>query len=175
MKIRKEELKDYDVVHQLIKNAFADEQFTNHKEHFLVEKLRKSAAFVPDLSIVAEIQHEIIGYILLTEIKIIGRDNQQTKALAMAPVAVLKEYRGKGIGGKLIEAAHQIARELHYGSVILLGHENYYPKFGYTMTKNYGIELSFGAPDANCMLIELTENALQNVQGIVEYPKEFYE
>ena len=47
--------------------------------------------------------------------------------------------------------------------------------FGYEMTKNYSIKLPFDVPDENCMLIELTENALENVNGIVEYPKEFYE
>ena len=93
----------------------------------------------------------------------------------MAPIAVLKDYHGKGIGGKLILEAHQKAKELQYDSVILLGHEKYYPKFGYKMTKKYGIKLPFDVPDENCMLIELTEDALKNSNGMVEYPKEFYE
>ncbi|WP_461533942.1 GNAT family N-acetyltransferase [Sinomicrobium sp.] len=99
----------------------------------------------------------------------------QKTSLALAPVAVLKKYQGKGIGGKLIEEAHRKAKELGFDSVILLGHEKYYPKFGYEMTKNYGIKLPFEVPDENCMLIKLTENALKDITGIVEYPKEFYE
>ena len=43
------------------------------------------------------------------------------------------------------------------------------------MTKKYGIKLPFEVPDENCMLIELTENALENINGTVEYPMEFYE
>lgn len=175
MNIRKEEIKDYNEVFKLIENAFKDEQYTDHKEQFLVERLRKSESFVPELSLVAEIDNQIIGYILLTKIKIVNKNSQETTSLALAPVAVLKEYQGKGIGGSLIRKAHEIAKELKFGSIILLGHEKYYPKFGYEMTKKYGIKLPFDVPDENCMLIELTENALKDITGIVEYPKEFYE
>src|SRR5690606_35046043 len=138
MNIRKEETKDYIEVFNLIKNAFENEVFTDHKEQFLVERLRKVESFVPELSLVAEIDEKIVGYVLLTKIKIINQDIQKT-TLALATIAVLKEYQGKGIGGKLIEEAHKRAKDLGFDSVILLGHEKYYPKFGYTMTKNYGI------------------------------------
>ncbi|MGJ1285086.1 GNAT family N-acetyltransferase [Sphingobacterium spiritivorum] len=174
MNIRKEENKDHKAVFHLIENAFENEVYTDHKEQFLVERLRKSESFVPELSLVAEIDGELVGYVLLTKIKIINNDLQAT-SLALAPIAVLKKYQGTGIGGKLILEAHQRAKELGFGSVILLGHEKYYPKFGYKMTKDYGIKLPFEVPDENCMLIELIEDALKDVAGIVEYPKEFYE
>ena len=175
MNIRKEEKKDYKKVFSLIENAFKDEVYTDHKEQYLVERLRNSASFIPELSLVAEIDDEIVGYILLTKIKIINDNLQVSESLALAPVAVLKRYQGKGIGGKLILEAHRKSKELGFKSVILLGHEKYYPKFGYEMTKKYGIKLPFNVPDENCMLIELTENALKDVSGTVEYPKEFYE
>lgn len=175
MNIRKEEKKDYNKVFSLIENAFKDVVYTDHKEQYLVERLRNSASFIPELSLVAEIDDEIVGYILLTKIKIINDNLQASESLALAPVAVLKRYQGKGIGGKLILEAHRKSKELGFKSVILLGHEKYYPKFGYEMTKKYGIKLPFDVPDENCMLIELTENALKDVSGTVEYPKEFYE
>jgi predicted N-acetyltransferase YhbS len=80
-----------------------------------------------------------------------------------------------GIGGKLIEQSHRIARDLGFKSVILLGHEKYYPKFGYLRADNFGIELPFQVPKENCMAIELTESGLKGVSGMVEYPKEFNE
>lgn len=175
MNIRKEEIKDYDDVFKLIENAFKDEEFSDHQEQFLVERLRKSESFIPELSLVAEMDNQIVGYILLTKIKIINVNFEEAISLALAPVAVLKKYQGKGIGGQLIVKAHKIAKDLNFNSVILLGHENYYPKFGYEMSNKYGIKLPFDVPDENCMLIELTENALKNINGIVEYPKEFYE
>lgn len=174
MNIRKEERKDYKEVFKLIENAFKGEKFTDHKEQFLVERLRKSESFIPELSLVAEIDEQIVGYILLTKIKIIENNSKVTSSLALAPVAVLKNFQGMGIGAGLIKKAHEVAKKLNYGSIILLGHEKYYPKFGYKIMKNYGIKLPFDVPDENCMLIELTDNALENVQGMVEYPNEFY-
>lgn len=171
--IRKEEEKDFKIVFDLIQRAFEKEQFTDHQEQFLVERLRSSEAFVPELSLVAEIDGEIAGYILLTKLKIIADDRKETESLALAPVAVLPEYQGKGIGGQLILAAHQKATELGFHSIILLGHSGYYPRFGYEMAKKFGIKLPFDVPDENCMAIELNENALQHASGTVQYPKEF--
>lgn len=175
MIIRKEQTKDYQEVFNLIEEAFKDQEFTDHKEQFLVERLRNSKSFVPELALVAQIENKIVGYILLTKITIRNDKGQETPSLALAPIAVLKKYQGKGIGAQLIQKAHQRARELHFGSVIVLGHQNYYPKFGYKTTNQYGIKLPFEVPFENCMLIEIVENALKNVHGVVGYPKEFYQ
>ena len=172
--IRQEEEKDHQNVFQLIEEAFKSMEHSDHQEQFLVERLRKSESFIPELSLVAEIDKQIVGYILLTKIKIIENNSKVTSSLALAPLAVLKNFQGMGIGAGLIRKAHEVAKKLNYGSIILLGHEKYYPKFGYKMIKNYGIKLPFDVPDENCMLIELTDNALENVQGMVEYPTEFY-
>ena len=90
-------------------------------------------------------------------------------------MSVLPEFQGNGIGRMLIEKAHQKAKELGYKSIVLLGHENYYPRFGYRQTDKYGIKLPFEVPKENCMVVELVKNGLQGISGIVEYPKEFNE
>ena len=59
------------------------------------------------------------------------------------------DFQGQGIGGALIREAHEIARRLGHGSVVLLGHEGYYPRFGYEMCRDYGIRLPFEVPDEN--------------------------
>lgn len=146
---------------------------SDHTEQFLVARLRKSPDFVPELSIVAEIEGKIVGYILLSKIKIENGDSE-FPSLALAPVAVLKDFQNKGIGLALIQYAHEKAKELGFDSIILLGHENYYPKFGYKKASLFHIKLPFEVPDENCMAIELQENALKNVSGIVVYPKEFF-
>jgi len=171
--IRTEVKQDFKAVFEVIKNAFENEEYSDHKEHYLVERLRSSDAFVPELSLVAEVKNEIVGYILLTKIDIVDANANRYNSLALAPVAVLQTFQGNGIGGKLIETAHKKAKDLGFGSVVLLGHESYYPRFGYKRTKEFGIKLPFNVPDANCMAIELNENSLQDVNGIVQYPKEF--
>lgn len=172
--IREENPEDYPAVFDLIERAFRDEKYTDHQEHFLVERLRKSDAFVPGLSLVCELDNRIIGYILLTELKI-KNSKEEITSLGLAPVAVLPEFQGKGIGGKLIETAHEKAKALGYTSIILLGHEKYYPKFGYRLADEFGISLPFDVPKENCMAIELQPGALKNSQGEVVYPKAFFE
>jgi len=170
--IRREETSDHKAVFNLIEKAFENEIYSDHQEQLLVERLRKSATFVPELALVAEVDGKVVGYILLTKVQIVNEHTRAT-SLALAPVAVLPTYQGKGIGGRLIGAAHEKATELGFGSVIVLGHKDYYPRFGYRPAGNYGIKLPFDVPAENCMAIELVEGALDNVSGVVEYPHEF--
>ena len=172
MKIRQENSNDFKEVLDLVEESFKDEAFTDHQEQFLVERLRKSEAFIPELSMVAEVDGKIVGHILVTKLKIKNKTNE-FDSLALAPVSVLPEFQGKGIGGKLILESHRKAKDLGYKSIVILGHEKYYPRFGYQQADKYGIELPFEVPKENCMVIELVENGLEGVTGMVEYPKEF--
>ena len=174
MIIRQEKGADHTKVFDLIKNAFQTEEQSGHREQFLVKRLRHSNSFIPELSLVAEIDKKIVSFILLTKIKIVNNHKEEFPSLALAHLAVLRSHQKKGIGEHLIRSAHKKATELEFGSVILLGHENYYPRFGYQMTSKYSIILPFDVPDENCMLIELAEGALKNINEIVEYPQEFY-
>ncbi|WP_431244628.1 GNAT family N-acetyltransferase [Flavobacterium sp. P21] len=174
IKIRQERKDDFESVFQLIEKAFEKEEYSDHKEQFLVERLRKSEAFIPELSIVAETENKIIGHILFTKLQI-KNESQTFHSLALAPVSVLPEFHGKGIGSKLIFHGHEIAKKLGYKSVILLGHQDYYPRFGYELCKKYNIKMPFEVPAENCMVISLTEDGLSNVSGEVVYPSAFFE
>ena len=174
IKIRKEQASDYQDVFHLIEKAFKNMELSDHKEQFLVQRLRKSDSFIPELSIVAVKENIIVGHILLTKLKIKNK-KKEFESLALAPVSILPEFQNMGIGGKLIIQSHKIAKDLGFKSVILLGHEKYYPKFGYLQADKFGIELPFEVPKENCMALELTESGLNGVSGIVEYAKEFNE
>lgn len=171
--IRQEVPSDHPVVFQLIEKAFRDKVHSDKKEQILVERLRNGESFIPELSLVAEADHRIVAYILLTEIQITGAGGTIT-SLALAPVAVLPAFQGIGIGGALIAKAHIIAKDLGYESVIVLGHETYYPKFGYRSLHHFKLSLPFDAPPENCMAIELVPGALKNKSGTVVYPDEFF-
>lgn len=172
--IRQEVKEDYLAVFHLIENAFKNQDYSDHTEHFLVERLRKSSSFIPELSLVATYNEKIVGHILLTKITI-QNSEQSFDSLALAPVTVLPEYQQRGIGGDLIRTAHQVAKNLGHQSVLLIGHETYYPKFGYQGAHTFGITVPFEVPKENCMAIELTKDSLKNVTGNVNYPKEFME
>ncbi|MEZ4939313.1 MAG: N-acetyltransferase [Saprospiraceae bacterium] len=171
--IRVENPEDHAAVFQVVEEAFKTMEFSDHDEQFLVERLRKSPAFVPELSLVAEYDHEVIGHILLTRITIKNGD-QVFESLALAPVSVKPAFQRKGVGGKLILEAHKRAKALGFQSIILLGHADYYPRFGYEPTSKYGIKLPFEVPEEHCMVLALTENGLDGVHGMVEYPEAFF-
>lgn len=167
LEIRKETQKNYDEVYDLIKTAFKTAKHSDGNEHDLVVALRKSNNFIPDLSLVAIEDHKIVGYILFTKIKI-----GDYEEIALAPLAVLPQYQRKGIGRKLIESGHKIAKELGYNYSVVLGSENYYSKFNYVPAILYGIKTPFEVPNENFMAIKLNDANLK-LEGTVEYAKEF--
>lgn len=134
-----------------------------------MNRLRKSEAFIPELSLVAEIDGKIVGQVLFSKIKV-----GDTVQVALAPVSVLPEYQGKGIGGMLIKEGHSIAKNLGYEFSILLGHPTYYPKFGYLPASGFGIKAPFDVPDEAFMAINL-KGLDTKLNGMVEYAKEFFE
>lgn len=172
IQIRQEKSADYSKVRGVIKQAFDRVLFSDHQEHVLVEGLRVSNAFIPELSLVATHQDEVVGHILLTKI-VITQPGIELESLALAPVSVLPDYQKMGIGGALINHAHECAKKLGFRSVVLLGHADYYPRFGYKKASAFGIKLPFNAPDEHCMAIELVPDGLKGVSGMVEYPEAF--
>ena len=117
---------------------------------------------------------DIIINILLTKVEIVSESEVHT-SLAVAPLAVLPEYQNRGIGGMLLKEAHKRAAALGYGTAVLLGHKDYYPRFGYRKAEDYGIKFPFDVPSEYCQVIELIPNALEGINGIVRYPAVFFE
>ncbi len=109
MVIRKETTKDHAEVYQLIKEAFETAEHTDGSEQDLVCALRKSDAFIADLSLVAEISGEIAGHILFTKARV-----GNAEVVALAPLSVKPVYQRQGVGTALIKEGHRIAKELGY-------------------------------------------------------------
>ncbi|MGE8054647.1 GNAT family N-acetyltransferase [Bacillus mycoides] len=171
--IRQEQQNDCSKTEEVVQQSFLNEEFSDKKEHELVKRIRECDAFIPELSIVA-VDEEIVGHIMLSKIKI-EQDGTSVESLALAPVSVARGHQKKGIGGKLIVAALEKAKELGHESVVVLGHPEYYPKFGFKKASDWNIKAPFEVPDEVFMVIELGENALQGVEGIVQYSSAFAE
>ncbi|MGG0650468.1 N-acetyltransferase [Bacillus mycoides] len=171
--IRQEQKNDYRKTEEVVKEAFLNEEFSDKKEHELVKRIRECDAFIPELSIVA-VDEEIVGHIMLSKITI-EQDGTTVDSLALAPVSVAPSHQKKGIGGKLIGAALEKAKEPGYGSVVVLGHPEYYPKFGFKKASEWNIKAPFEVPEEVFMVMELTENALEGVEGVVQYSSAFAE
>ena len=167
MRIRQEMPQDYVSVYRLIQSAFASAEHSDGNEQDLVVALRKSNAFVPSLSLVAEREGRIAGHILFTKAKV-GKDS----VLVLAPLSVHPAFQRQGIGAALIKEGHTIARNLGYPYSLVLGSEFYYPRFGYLPALQFGVQVPQGIPSANFMAIKLLENA-PSLSGSVVYAKEF--
>lgn len=167
VEIRQETKKDYEEVYNVVKIAFETAEHSDGNEQDLVVALRNSSSYIPELSLVAIQDNKIVGYILFTKIKI-----GEFEELALAPLAILPEYQKQGIGKKLIEKGHQIAKHLGFHFSLVLGSEYYYPRSGYVPAIQYGIKPPFEVPNENFMAIKLNDFD-KEITGTVEYAREF--
>ncbi len=167
LEIRKETENDYKEVYNVVKTAFETAEHSDGNEQDLVNELRNSDNFIPELSLVAIENNKIVGYILFTKIEL-GNNTE----IALAPLAVLPEYQKQGVGSKLIEEGHKIAKKLGYHFSIVLGSEKYYPKFGYVPAIQYEIEAPFDVFSENFMAKKLNDTNTE-IKGVVRYAKEF--
>jgi predicted N-acetyltransferase YhbS len=165
--VRPEQQEDLGNIFELNKLAFGQDN-----EARLVELLRTAPGYVPGLSLVATSEEGLVGHILFSKIFVVSGDARY-ETLALAPMSVHPSYQKQGVGGRLITQGLEKARDLGFGSVIVLGHEHYYPKFGFVPASRWGIRAPIDVPDNVFMAMELSPGSLKNITGIVEYPVEF--
>jgi putative acetyltransferase len=159
---------DRDIVAIRVLNTLA---FKREKEAKLVEAIRASEFFVPELSLVA-VTNEVIGHILFSIISI-ETSNRSVPTLGLAPMAVRPEYQNQGVGSALVREGLKKCEELGFEHVVVLGHPNFYPKFGFRPAKTKGIEPPFQVPDEVFMVYEIKSGSLNDINGKVKYPPAF--
>ncbi len=148
--------------------------FGRPEEGRLVEKLRATPEFDARLSLVAEAEGEIVGHALFFPLTIQAEESQYP-SLGLGPVAVLPDFQKQGIGSALIEAGLQTAKTMGYNASIVLGHPDYYPRFGYQPASRWGIRCQWDVPAEVFMALELNEGALEGKAGLAVYHKAFNE
>jgi len=146
--------------------------FKQPNEGKMVIELRKNPLFISKLSIVAKYNEIVVGHVLFFPIKIRSKSKIST-SLSLAPMAVHPDFQNKGIGGKMVKEGFKIAKNLGFNSVIVVGHPNYYPRFGFKPASKWGITLPFDVPDKAFLAVELQKDGLKNCSGVVEYPSEY--
>ncbi len=165
--IRPEAPEDVDSIHYVNKQAFGQEN-----ESELIKKIRNRGALI--ISLVAIQDGEIVGHIAFSP-AVIESGISNFEAIALAPMAVLPACQRKGIGLQLVQAGLEECRRLGYEIVVVLGHPEYYPCFGFALARPKGIECEFEVPDEAWMVLELREGALVGRRGMVKFQPEFRE
>lgn len=164
IEIRKEEPQDRDAVHNLNLAAF-----DSGPEAALVDNLRTSCKDY--LAFVALEDGAVVGYILFTPTTI---DGSNVMGMGLAPMAVLPSHQRKGIGSQLVRYGLEHLRQSGCPFVIVLGHPEYYPRFGFEVASKYRLLCQWeGVPDEAFMVAVADDSALPRAGGVVRYRGEF--
>jgi len=143
--------------------------FGGPAEADIVDELRDSAG---SISLVAIVDDRIAGHIFFTPVSIDGVAPLGA-SVGLAPLAVLPELQRRGIGSTLVRAGLDACRSAGYGIVVVLGHPEYYPRFGFLPSSRAGLVCEFPVSPEAFMALELVPGALAAVRGMVRYHPRF--
>ena len=166
MAIRLETHWDHDPVRRLLTAAFG-----RSAEARLVDELRESDSFVPNLCLVAEQNSVIVGHILFSHVTL--EADPAAQVLALAPVAVYPAFQGRGIGSALIREGLSRAEARGEPLVVVLGHPDYYPRFGFVPASSLGIESPWPDIPDEAFMAKPLSSYRQDMRGVVRYPAAF--
>lgn len=153
IQIRQERQEDFQQVRDLVREAFALAEHSDGDEHNLIERIRLSSGYIPELSLVAVAGDFVLGHVMFSKISV-----GQSEAVALAPLAVRFGKQREGIGKLLVMAGHGLARKMGYPCSVVLGNPDYYSKFNYERASNYGITVPFEVPEDYYMVCCLVKN-----------------
>ena len=164
MIIRPETAEDFASVRRVNESAFG-----RPGEADLVDALRKTAR--PYVSLVAEEDGQICGHIFFSPVTIEPDvpERAATAALALGPMAVLPESQRSGIGSRLVEEGLKECLRLGFRLVFVLGHPDYYPRFGFVPASLKKFKCVYDVPDEVFMVLELSPGAPSGRSGLVRY------
>lgn len=143
--------------------------FETSAEADLVDALRAQAE--PFVSLVADEAGSIAGHICFSPVALSGHD--ELKIVGLAPMAVLPEQQRRGIGSALVRAGLERCRQLGCAAIVVLGHAEFYPRFGFVPASRFGIESEYDVPDEVFMALELEAGVLSGKAGTIRYHAAF--
>ena len=162
VRIRGEEIGDLESIRQVNLAAFGQPN-----EADLVDALRGVAD--PFISLIAEDDGEIVGHLCLTPVVVERNEAEPIVILGLAPMAVAPSRQNQGIGTQLVNAALEAARNAGFRAVVVLGHPDYYPRFGFEPAAPKGLTSEYDVPAPVFMVAELVEGAAAELQGVARY------
>ncbi len=170
---RDEQPDDTDSVQQVLKHAFGRENESHLVARMRRLKIAPISLVAVDCSAKRPVKSDrIVGHIMFSPVTI-NNVAPSVPALGLAPVAVIPEYQRQGIGSILIESGLAKCRQHGVGVVVVLGHHNYYPRFGFRPAHARGLKCKYKSPPESFMVIELRPGSLDVCKGLVHYHPTF--
>ena len=164
MRIRSETEADRAAVRAVNEAAFA-----TSVEADLVEVLRDKGLQL--VSLVADVDGTIVGHILFSPVSLTTRPH--SNVMGLGPMAVAPQQQRKGIGSALVRGGLERCKQLGCHAVVVIGHAEYYPRFGFAPASSYAIRSEYDVPEDVFMLIELEAGALRGASGLIRYDEAF--
>lgn len=143
--------------------------FGQPAEATLVADLRDQAS--PLVSLVADAGSEIVGHVLFSPVTL--TNHADVKIMGLAPMAVLPAMQRRGIGSTLARAGLDACTRLGYDAVVVVGHAQYYPRFGFRPASAFGLRCEYDVPDEVFMALELAPGRLAGKSGTIRYHPAF--
>jgi len=161
IQVREERQGDVAAIYELNRLAFGTDQEGN-----LIDALRANGGVT--LSLVATLDQRVLGHILFSPATI-----NDVAGVALGPMAVSPEHQRQGIGSKLVEAGAARLKESGCPFVIVVGHPQFYPRFGFKPASSFGITSEWELPEDVFMVSALDPSKLAGVSGLAKYRAEF--
>lgn len=162
--MRREEPADHRAVELLTRDAFWGTEMPRCMEHLLVRRVREVASLVPELDVVAEDDGVVVGHVIYTRARVVGPDGE-AEVLTFGPLSVVPERQGTGVGSALMRHTLAEAARLGHRAVVVYGHPDYYPRFGFVRGADVGITAPGGATFDALMALALVPGGLDGVRG----------
>lgn len=147
-----------------------DAAFGQPDESRIVDAVRRAGH--PAISLVAVDGAKIVGHILFTPVAF-ESPGAVLRMMALGPMAALPEIQRQGIGSKLVETGLRECERVGCQAVVVIGHPEYYPRFGFRPAREHGLRSEYAVPDEAFMVVELAAGALLGRSGLVRYVPEF--
>ncbi len=145
--------------------------FGRPDEADIVDRVRASPGFLPGLSLIARVGGMVVGHAMFSAVPVeIG--GERWIAIALAPVAVTPEMQRLGVGSALIREGIRICTVQRHRLIAVIGHPEYYPRFGFVPASRFGISCNIPVPDSVFMALPLDETC--NFSGYLVYPPAFF-
>ena len=173
MKIRPVINSDYPAIAHLLKESFSATEHGYENEAELVEKIRLDSSYQAELELVAVSDSKIYGYGMMSEVQILTSVGGSLTGLVLAPLAVTPDKQKQGIGTALMHELERRANKLHYSYISILGHPDYYHRFGYLPASKFGVKPPYSLPDEPFMLKVLLPDEIDKISGTLYYSPAF--
>ena len=164
LKLRKIKEEDHYDIEYVAKKAFWNLNMPGCDEHYLVHRIWNEPNYVPEISLAAEVNDSIVGFILYVRCRI-ETETGDVEVLTFGPLCVDPAYQKMGIGKELLLESIKLAKARNYKGILICGVPTYYPKFGFKTADHFGITMPDGSNFDAFMGYELQEGGLRDNKG----------